>query len=65
MTTLSGYAALMFSVNGAVHSLGITAALGELTTQFSAMLVLPAVLYWFSRRASRRTLALAGSGATE
>jgi len=65
MTTLSGYAALMFSVNGAVHSMGITAALGELTTQFSAMLVLPAVLYWFSRRSSKRTLTLAGSGATE
>ena len=65
MTTLSGYAALMFSVNGAVHSMGITAALGELCTQFSAMLVLPAVLYWFSRRASKRTLALAGTGATD
>jgi len=65
MTTLSGYAALMFSVNGAVHSLGITAALGELTTQLSAMLVLPAVLYWFSRRASKRTLTLASSAATD
>ncbi|HEY3253218.1 MAG TPA: MMPL family transporter [Polyangiaceae bacterium] len=65
MTTLSGYAALMFSVNGAVHSMGITAALGELTTQFSAMLVLPAVLYWFSRRATKRTLALASSAATD
>jgi len=54
MTTLSGYAALMFSVNGAVHSMGITAALGELATQFSAMLVLPAALYWFSRRASKK-----------
>jgi uncharacterized protein len=66
MTTLSGYAALMFSVNGAVHSMGITAALGELATQFSAMLVLPAVLYWFARRANKRTLSLAaGTGATE
>jgi predicted RND superfamily exporter protein len=64
MTTLSGYAALMFSVNGAVHSMGITAALGELSTQFSAMLVLPAVLYWFSRRASKRTLSLSGAPAT-
>src|SRR6478609_3074303 len=65
MTTLSGYAALMFSVNGAVHSMGITAALGELTTQFSAMLVLPAVLYWFARRASKRTLSLASTPATD
>jgi predicted RND superfamily exporter protein len=64
MTTLSGYAALMFSVNGAVHSMGITAALGELCTQFSAMLVLPAVLYWFSRRANKRSLALASTGAS-
>ena len=60
MTTLSGYAALMFSVNGAVHSMGITAALGELATQFSAMLVLPAMLYWFSRRSVKRALARAG-----
>ena len=65
MTTMSGYAALMFSVNGAVHSMGITAALGELATQFSAMLVLPAVLYWFSRRAIKRTLALASTGAAD
>ena len=65
MTTLSGYAALMFSVNGAVHSMGITAALGELTTQFSAMLVLPAVLYWFSRRANKRRPSLTSTPATD
>jgi predicted RND superfamily exporter protein len=46
LTTLSGYTALLFSINGAVRSMGLTAALGELATQFSAMLVLPAVLYW-------------------
>jgi predicted RND superfamily exporter protein len=40
--------ALLFSINGAVRSLGLTAALGELATQFSAMLVLPAFLYWIS-----------------
>lgn len=50
MTTLSGYAALLFSVNGAVRSMGLTAALGELATQFSAMLVLPAFLYWMRTR---------------
>ena len=43
----------MFSVNGAVHSMGNTAALGELATQFSAMLVLPGALYWFSRRGKK------------
>ncbi len=50
MTTLSGYAALLFSINGAVRSMGLTAALGELATQFSAMLVLPAFLYWARKR---------------
>jgi uncharacterized protein len=65
MTTLGGYAALMFSVNGAVHSMGITAALGELATQFSAMLVLPAVLYWFSRRASKRALSVVHPAPTD
>jgi predicted RND superfamily exporter protein len=53
MTTLSGYAALMFSANGAVHSMGITAAVGELATQISAMLVLPAILYWYARRTTK------------
>jgi predicted RND superfamily exporter protein len=53
MTTLCGYAALMFSVNGAVHSMGITAAVGELATQISAMLVLPAILYWHARRKTK------------
>lgn len=53
MTTLCGYAALMFSVNGAVHSMGITAAVGELATQISAMLVLPAILYWYGRRGAK------------
>jgi predicted RND superfamily exporter protein len=51
MTTLSGYTALLFSINGAVRSMGLTAALGELATQFSAMLVLPAFLYWTRSRA--------------
>lgn len=50
MTTLCGYTALLFSVNGAVQSLGFAAGLGELMTQLSAMLVLPAMLYWLSTR---------------
>jgi predicted RND superfamily exporter protein len=45
MTTLCGYAALLFSINGAVRSMGFAAGVGELATQLSAMLVLPAVLY--------------------
>jgi len=53
MTTLCGYTALLFSVNGAVRSLGLAAGLGELATQLSAMLVLPAILYWLSARKNR------------
>ncbi len=51
LTTTLGYLALLFSINGAVRSFGLAAAVGELTTLVSAMLVLPAVLFW---RASRK-----------
>jgi predicted RND superfamily exporter protein len=54
MTTLSGYAALMLSVNGAVRSMGLAAAVGEAATQLSAMLVLPAVLYAAASLKTRR-----------
>lgn len=58
MATLSGYTALLFSVNGAVRSLGLTAGLGEICTQLSAMLVLPAVLYSVAdRRRAREVVA--------
>lgn len=50
MTTLSGYLALLLSVNGAIRSFGLAAAIGEVATQFSAMLVLPAVIFWMSNR---------------
>ncbi len=55
MTTLSGYAALMLSVNGAVRSMGLAAAVGEAATQLSAMLILPAVLYAHASLKRRRT----------
>ena len=45
MTTLCGYMALLLSINGAVRSFGLAAAIGELATQLSAMLVLPAIIY--------------------
>jgi predicted RND superfamily exporter protein len=61
MTTLSGYIALLFSINGAVRSLGVTAALGEICTQFAAMLVLPAVLYWIADVRKKRAAVPAGS----
>jgi predicted RND superfamily exporter protein len=63
MTTLCGYIALFFSVNGAVRSLGLTAGLGEVATQLSAMLVLPAALYSFAARRNRQKAA-SGSSAT-
>jgi len=50
MTTLCGYLALLLSINGAVRSFGLAAAVGELATQLSAMLVLPAVLFWRAER---------------
>jgi predicted RND superfamily exporter protein len=50
MTTLSGYLALLLSINGAVRSFGLAAAIGEVSTQLSAMLVLPAVMYWAAKR---------------
>ncbi len=55
MTTLCGYLALLVSINGAVRSFGIAAATGEAATQLSAMLVLPAVLFWRRKRTAAAT----------
>jgi predicted RND superfamily exporter protein len=63
MTTLCGYLALLFSINGAVRSFGLAAAIGEVTTQLSAMLVLPAVMYWSARRKQSRPDYLVEAGA--
>lgn len=46
LTTTLGYVALLLSVNRAVQSFGLAAAAGEVTTLMSAMLILPAVLFW-------------------
>jgi uncharacterized protein len=46
LTTTLGYLALTLSINGAVRSFGLAAAVGEVTTLLAAMLVLPALLYW-------------------
>ena len=54
MTTLCGYTALLFSINGAVRSFGLAAAIGELATQISAMVVLPSALFWWAARQRRR-----------
>ena len=53
MTTMLGYLALVGSTNFAVRSLGVAAAIGEIATLLSAMLILPGVLMWFERRRAR------------
>jgi predicted RND superfamily exporter protein len=50
LTTMLGYVALMFSVNGATESFGLTAAAGEVTTLLAAVLLLPAILFWMNQR---------------
>lgn len=55
LTTLLGYLALAFSINGAVRSFGIAAALGELFMLVAAMLVVPAALCLLGRRRATAT----------
>lgn len=50
LTTVLGYVALMFSMNGATESFGLAAAVGEVTTLLAAVLLLPAILFWLNRR---------------
>jgi len=50
LTTTLGYVALMFSMNGATESFGLTAATGEVTTLLAAVLLLPAILFWMIKR---------------
>ncbi|HEY0463065.1 MAG TPA: MMPL family transporter [Polyangiaceae bacterium] len=50
LTTTLGYVALMFSMNGATESFGLTAAAGEVTTLLAAVLLLPAILFWMNKR---------------
>jgi hypothetical protein len=44
LTTMLGYFALMLSINQAVRSFGLAAAMGEVTTILAAVLALPALL---------------------
>lgn len=46
LTTLLGYLALLLSINRAVKSFGLAAAIGEATTLITAVLFLPAFLFW-------------------
>lgn len=45
LTTTLGYLALLLSINQAVRSFGLVAAVGEVTTLMSAVLVLPSFLH--------------------
>lgn len=55
LTTQLGYFALLSSINGAVRSFGLAAALGEVTTLLAAVLVLPAWLSWAQQRQERKS----------
>jgi hypothetical protein len=50
LTTTLGYLALLLSINRAVQSFGLAAAVGELTTLLAAVLGMPAFLFWRARR---------------
>jgi hypothetical protein len=53
-TTIIGYSALWFSINGAINSFGTLANIGEITCLATAVLIMPALLYIIdSRRAAR------------
>jgi predicted RND superfamily exporter protein len=50
LTTSLGYLALLRAHNQAVRSLGVVAVLGEMSCVVAALLVLPALVVWWSRR---------------
>jgi uncharacterized protein len=52
LTTIVGYTALLLSINRAVKSFGLAAAVGELTTVVAVMLLLPGILFWRLRATS-------------
>jgi predicted RND superfamily exporter protein len=56
LTTVLGYVALMFSMNGATESFGLSAAAGEATTLLAAVLFLPAILFWMKERRRSRAV---------
>jgi len=50
LTTTIGYLALTLSINRGIRSFGMAAAIGEIACVVAAVLVLPAALFWLSRR---------------
>jgi len=63
LTTMLGYLALLGSVNQAIRSLGLLAALGEIGCLVAATLVLPSYLYWRELSDTRRAATSAASDA--
>jgi len=64
LTTTLGYLVLMTSINRAVQSFGLAAAIGEITTILAAVLVLPAALRWRANvRAAKQLAAKSGRAA--
>jgi hypothetical protein len=53
LTTTLGYFALTYSANQAIVTFGIAAAAGEISCLLAAVLVLPALLEWRERQATR------------
>jgi predicted RND superfamily exporter protein len=56
LTTVLGYTALTLSVNRAIQSFGIAAAVGEICCVLTGVIVLPACLVWLSRGRDRPSL---------
>ena len=53
-TTIIGYTALWFSINGAINSFGTPANIGEVTCLLTAPLLLPSLLHFSDTRKSAR-----------
>jgi predicted RND superfamily exporter protein len=49
LTTIIGYASILFSANRAIRDFGTASLVGEITCVASALLVVPALLSWKSR----------------
>jgi predicted RND superfamily exporter protein len=62
LTTMLGYLALMLSINRAVRSFGLVAAVGEVTTLMAAILGLPALWIRSRRRQPEKVPELVAKG---
>jgi predicted RND superfamily exporter protein len=53
MTTIIGYSSLLLAKNRALYSFGLVAVLGEIACLVTAIIVLPALLFWLVRWRAR------------